>query len=303
MLIPDNFFEYVHHIGCAVKLHSITNSELIPGGQNLSKRQTVFFTSVDPMDKEHKDPETIDLGASRLARYLQTVWNKHQDTVYRVDIQLAQRKGLNFYQTRSNAIILYDTLPAYCIPKAIMMGTGEIIYEKVYASPRPPPKISFKDNWMKELDSEVAGSSKGSQQVQLKPKNQLSRTERPVSEQPSGSFTQEIGKDVLCGRESTNSRSGRPVDGPPSSQSCVPVSVDKDEDEDENVDADQARTGRPVSEPTGSFTELEEIEIDFRVSGLPAVVEEAENFRVLELCEEDRKSSSSRSTSSRFATK
>ena len=39
------------------------------------------------------------------------------------------------------------------------MEPGEIIYEKVYASPRPPPKISFKENWMKELDSEVAGGS------------------------------------------------------------------------------------------------------------------------------------------------
>ena len=38
-----------------------------------------------------------------------------------------------------------------------MMETGEIVYEKVYASPRPPPKISFEDNWMKELGSEVAG--------------------------------------------------------------------------------------------------------------------------------------------------
>ena len=65
--------------------------------------------------------------------------------------------------------------------------------------------------------------------------------------------------------------------------------VDKDEDADENVDenvdADQTRTGRPVSEqPSGSFTQLEEIDIDFRVSGLPhAVVKEADNFCVLEL--------------------
>ena len=70
--------------------------------------------------------------------------------------------------------------------------------------------------------------------------------------------------------------------------SCVPVSVervDKDEDTDENVDADQTRTGRPVSEqPTGLFTQLEEINIDFRVSRLPhAVVKQAENFRVREL--------------------
>ena len=82
--------------------------------------------------------------------------------MYWVDIKLAQKKGLKFYQTRSNAIILYGTLPAYCIPKAIMMGTGQIIYEKVFAPPRSPPKISFKYNWMKELGSEVAGGSEDS---------------------------------------------------------------------------------------------------------------------------------------------
>ena len=73
-------------------------------------------------------------------------------------------------------------------------------------------------------------------------------------------------------------------DGPTSIQSCVPVSVelaDKD-DADENVDADQTRTVRPVSGQ--SFTQLEEIDIDFRVSGLPhAIVKQAEHFRVHEL--------------------
>ena len=119
------------------------NSGLTPGRQNLSKRQTVFFLPVDPMNKEHKDPETVDLGAPRRAQHMQKAWKKHQDTVYWVDIQLAQQKGFKFYQTRSNTIILHDTLPAYCIPKAIMIETGEIKNEKVYASPQPPPKISF----------------------------------------------------------------------------------------------------------------------------------------------------------------
>ena len=51
---------------------------------------------------------------------------------------------------------------------------------------RPPPTISFKDNWMKELDSEVAGSSKDTQRIQpTKPKTQLSRTGRPVGGQES----------------------------------------------------------------------------------------------------------------------
>ena len=121
MLIPNNFFEYIYHIGCAINLPSITNSGLIPGGQNLSKRQTVFFTPVDPMSKEHRDPNKIDLEAPRLAWYHQKKWKKHQNTVNWVDIKFGQKKGFKFYQTRSNAIILYDTLPAYCIPKAIMM--------------------------------------------------------------------------------------------------------------------------------------------------------------------------------------
>ena len=57
---------------------------------------------------------------------------------------------------------------------------------------------------------------------------------------------------------------------------------DKYEDKGENVDADQTRTERPVGGQ--QFTQLEEIDIDFRVSGLPhEVVKHAENFRVREL--------------------
>ena len=161
--------------------------------------------------------------------------------------------------------------------------------KKVYASPRPPPKISLKHDWMKELDSEFAGGSKDSQQIQPKWKTQWSRTGRPVSEQPSGSFTEEIRKDVFLGRESTNSRTVKPVDGLPSSQSCVPMSVkrsNQDKDADENADADQISTVRLVKseQSVGLFTQCEEIDIDSEVSGLPhAVVKQAENFRIREL--------------------
>ena len=132
VLIPNGFFEYIYHIGCAIILHSIMNAGLIPGRQNLRKSLTVFFTPVDPMVKEHKDPDTIDLNAPRLARYLQTAWKTHQNTVYWVDIRLAQKKGLKFYQMRSNSIILYNTLPAFL--KAIKMETGEIIHTRKYMS-------------------------------------------------------------------------------------------------------------------------------------------------------------------------
>ena len=72
VLIPNNFLEYIYHIGCAVNLHSITNSGLIAGGQNSSRdRQTVFFTAVNPMRKNHQDPKELDLTKPRHASYKQ----------------------------------------------------------------------------------------------------------------------------------------------------------------------------------------------------------------------------------------
>ena len=57
----------------------------------------------------------------------------------------------------------------------------------------------------------------------------------------------------------------------------MPVSVERleqDKDADKNVDADHVRTGRPVEseQSIGLFTHREEIDIDFRVSGLPHAV-------------------------------
>ena len=123
VLIPNNFLEHIYHVGCAVNLHPITNSGLIAGGQNSSRDiQTVFFSAVNPMHKDHQDPIELDLTKPRLASYKQK-WKVHQETVYWVDIQLA---GLKFYPTGSNAVIFYDTFPAYCISKAIVMKSEEI---------------------------------------------------------------------------------------------------------------------------------------------------------------------------------
>ena len=94
VLIPRDFFQYIYQVGCAINLHSIINSGLIPGGQNLSNRQTVFFLN-------HKDPDTIDMNAPRHAQYMHKAWKKHPSTVYWVDINFALGKGLKFYhQTR-----------------------------------------------------------------------------------------------------------------------------------------------------------------------------------------------------------
>ena len=100
------------------------------------------------------------------------------------------------------------------------METGEIIYEKVYASPRPPPKISLKHDWMKEVGPEVARQEEGSQPTQPNPNPNHGRTGRPV----------------VC------------------------------------------------RQPVGSSSTFNEVDIDFRIPGLPhSAVKQAENSRVREL--------------------
>ena len=70
VVIQRGFFQHICHIGCAFNLHSIINSGLILGSQNLSKRQNVFFLPVDPRDENPKDLDEMDLNAPRHAQYL-----------------------------------------------------------------------------------------------------------------------------------------------------------------------------------------------------------------------------------------
>ena len=103
------------------------------------------------------DRFTIDLNAPRLGRYMHTAWKKHQNTVYWVDINLALKKGLTLL---SNTIERYHSsrnTPSLLYHRKLFGWKLELImYEKVCSSPRPPPKISLKHDWMKELGSEVA---------------------------------------------------------------------------------------------------------------------------------------------------
>ena len=128
---------------------SIISNGLIPGGQNLSRRQSVFFLPVDPR-KDHKDPEYIDYSAPRLAWYLQNTWKRHQDTVFLVDIDLGIRR-INVLSDKieRNYSSRNTSSPLYC--EKLKDWEMERNCMKNNTCPRPPPKISLKHdlNWSK----------------------------------------------------------------------------------------------------------------------------------------------------------
>ena len=92
VLLPDDFAEYIYHIGNAHDMHSIIRTDA------------------------NQDLEEVpcDLNKPRITVYKNT-WRGHQNTVYWCNQKLAQRKGLQFCQTRSHAIALLNTQPAICI--------------------------------------------------------------------------------------------------------------------------------------------------------------------------------------------
>ena len=128
------------------------------------------------------------------------------------------------------------------------METGEVIYEKVFVSPRPLPKISLKHDWMQEFGSEVAQRPDG-QGVQQFTSSQLYSGGRKTSR------SQEIETRSFHEEAVTYERTRRPV-------------VCRDTNH----------------EPGNEQSMLNEVKIDFRILGLPhSVVKQAQNSRVREL--------------------
>ena len=66
--------------------------------------------------------------------------------MYWCNLRVAQSKGLQFYQTRSNAIILWNTLLAICSEKVEIRKSGEELYSTACQSPTSPHKIVLKPN-------------------------------------------------------------------------------------------------------------------------------------------------------------
>ena len=153
------------------------------------------------------------------------------------------------------------------------MKSEEIIFQKVYVSPRPPPTISYKDIWTCTLDSDVARSSKDIQRLELKPNTQLSSTGTLVTKWSEETLERtKFDRDTLHQEKHDNvtdpMSTVRPVCGHESTERCVLTR--------KHVENDQTRTERPVT-----MDHKEENNIDFRIPGLShSVVKEAEHLRV-----------------------
>ena len=117
------------YVGCSHDLHSIIQSGLILGG-----RHAVFFTAVNPLFvDQHKESRV------RPDEFQTCSVQNHWNTSW-CSWKVAQGEGLQFYQTRSNAIIFHNIFTCDMHRESGYMKSGEDLYNKVDQSPRSPQK-------------------------------------------------------------------------------------------------------------------------------------------------------------------
>ena len=170
LLWSEGFTEYIYHVGNGNELRLTVNHGLIPGGVSLkSCRHAVFCTVVNPMDNHSGLGEALcDLSWARIAPNKNTWIHFSGYSIWvQVEARVTKRK------TRLNAVILYETLLAEFIEKAIMK-TKDQLYQRESVIPRPRVVLranshngsqdslvqEARSSWESEQESESCGEAR-----------------------------------------------------------------------------------------------------------------------------------------------
>ena len=106
VVIPSDFFQYINHVGCAINLHSIIHSGLIPGGQHLSNRWTAFFLPVvSNHGQKPWDPDAIDLNEPRTSQH--GILGRHQ-SCSEERIEVLSNTIERYHSSRNTPSLLYS---------------------------------------------------------------------------------------------------------------------------------------------------------------------------------------------------
>ena len=115
------------------EMHSTIRNGLIPRRNKSTPKKTdnlCFHCSELDGRRSKREELRCDLDMPRSAPSNNT-WRPQQNTVYWCNLKLVRKRGLQLYQTRSHAIVLYNTLHPICIEKAVCTKTKQELYHKV----------------------------------------------------------------------------------------------------------------------------------------------------------------------------
>ena len=137
----SDFAKHIYHVGSSYDTHSIIQSGLIPGGKDIKKGDRRYSAQQWILCIHIYTSSWISKWRSPELQCTNKGGHTPEPIVItRANLRVAQKKGLTFYQARSDAIILHNTLPAACIEMVVAMSSGVQSY-KMYESPRSLGKV------------------------------------------------------------------------------------------------------------------------------------------------------------------
>ena len=140
--------KYIRHVDSSLYCKAIIQSGLI-GESKIRERRTKHRT----IHSSGSFEGTTTRRTVRRERPKSGNWKVYHTAVYWINLKSAQDRGLKFWRTNSNAVILDDFVPADCHGKVVNHKTADILYQKIRLSPRPPPKVALKSAWQVRHES------------------------------------------------------------------------------------------------------------------------------------------------------
>ena len=275
VVVPNNFFQYIYHVGCAVSVHSITNSGLTAGGQNLNNidRQYSFCLWI-PWTKIIR----ILIRSTWMNRVMHNTSIKHGRDIrtqcigsklLRKDWSSIRLDRTQSFFTRHFQLIVSRKLLWWNLEKSFSrkwkchLGLFQ----------RSPWNMIGKENWVQKMlhdqKDKLCNNSKVS--------NRTNQFQTQIMIEWCNPLLEPIEWGPVVGKNTRTAQSGR--------KTSRSQEIDTRSFHEEAVKHD--RTGHPVvnrDESCHEQTMLNEVNMDFRIQWFThSVVEQAESSRVREL--------------------
>ena len=135
------------HVGSSWDYRFVPEGELLAGGVATQEgRQTCFFTAVNLLSNSILTPR-LEEGAKNDSLQIDMEKGAQCSLLARYK-KLAKDEGLVFWETVSNFIILYESMPADCLVKVVRRNRNdtdeEILDQGETPAPREAPRVVLK---------------------------------------------------------------------------------------------------------------------------------------------------------------
>ena len=87
----------------------------LEGKESKEGRQTVFSTPSILFGSDKNEEKPSEDHSKPRKVHFHSNWRRYPNAVHLVKLSRAQDHGLQFWQTKSNAIVVYDSVPEDCI--------------------------------------------------------------------------------------------------------------------------------------------------------------------------------------------